>query len=134
MRMVAMANCSECKGELPANASFCPKCGASVQSGAVGAMIQDARQALSANPDDAAARYNLAIAHKLGGADQLALEELQRVTDLQPDFADAHYQKGILHAKAGRSGEARTALSRALELDPDHAQAKRLLERLPEAG
>jgi Flp pilus assembly protein TadD len=97
-------------------------------------MVDDAKQALSANPDDASARYNLAIAYKLGGMDDLALEELSRVAELQPDFVDVHYELGLLHAKSGRTEEAIGALSRAVELGPGHARAERLLRRLRERG
>jgi len=97
-------------------------------------MVEDARQALSSNPNDASARYNLAIAYKLGGMDDLALQELSRVAELQPDFVDVHYELGALHAKSGRTEEAIGALSRAVELEPGHARAERLLQRLRERG
>ncbi len=93
-------------------------------------MVEDARRALSSNPDDASARYNLAIAYKLGGMDELALQELSRVAELQPDFGDVYYELGLLHAKLGRREEAVGALKRAVELDPDHERAERLLLRL----
>jgi tetratricopeptide (TPR) repeat protein len=97
-------------------------------------MIQDARQALTSNPDDTSARYNLAMACKLGGLDDVAIEELQRVAELQPDFGDAFYEMGLIHSKHGRRQEAISALARARELDPDDVRAHRLLERLRSGG
>jgi len=111
-------------------ANFCAACGAALRSPAIAAMIEDARRAISRQPDDASARYNLALAYKLAGTDELALAELVRVVELAPDFADAHYEIALLKAKSGRMGEAEEALSRALELDPEHAGARRLRERL----
>ena len=129
-----MSKCPNCGAEVPEEANFCPKCGASKRSSAIDRMIEDARQALASNPDDAPARYNLAIAYKLGGMEDLALQELSRVAELQPDFGDVHYEIGVLHAKSGRAEEAITALARAVELDPGHTRAERLLERLRGAG
>ncbi len=126
-----MSECPNCGRELEGAHSFCPSCGASaVQSPAVAAMIQDARQALATNPDDTSARYNLAIAYKLGGMDDMALEELARVAEMQPDFEDAHYEMGLLHAKYGRKKQAIAALTRARELDPEDQRVDRLLKRL----
>jgi Flp pilus assembly protein TadD len=127
-----MATCAKCKQDLPPEANFCPNCGQSLQSSAVSAMIDDARQTLSSDPGDAAARYNLAIAYKLGGVDDLALEELEQVATLQPDFADAYYEMGLLHAKSGSGEKAVSSLKRALELDSNHSRAHKLLARLQE--
>lgn len=101
-----------------------------MHSPAIAAMIQDALKALNQKADDAAARYNLAIAYKLAGSDELAIAELTKVAQLQPDFADAFYEVGALHAKHGRRSEALAALTRAIELDPEDTRAARLLERL----
>jgi len=125
-----MAKCQSCGADAADGADLCPICGASLRSSAIGAMVEDARQALAENPDDASARYNLAIAYKLGGLADLALEELSRVAEEQPDFSDVHYEIGVLHAQAGRTKEAAAALTRALSLDPDHARARRLLRQL----
>lgn len=125
-----MAECPNCGRAVEQGANFCAHCGTSLRSQAIDRMIQDARRLLDTNPGDTAARHNLALAYKLGGMDELALQEFTRVTQLQPDFGDAHYEIGLLHAKAGRTQEAIAALSRALEVEPDHARARRLLARL----
>jgi tetratricopeptide (TPR) repeat protein len=94
------------------------------------AMIEDARRALRRNPADADAHYNLALAYRMTGPEELALKEFAVVAELQPDFADPHYEIAALHAKAGRTEEALAALRRALQVDPEHREAKRLLEQL----
>jgi Flp pilus assembly protein TadD len=129
-----MAKCQSCGADLADDANFCPKCGASVRTTAVDDMVEDARRALSQNPNDASARYNLAIAYKLGGLADLALQELARVADQQPDFADVHYEIGVLQAQAGRPKEATAALTRALSLDPGNSRAQRLLQKLKALG
>jgi len=129
-----MAKCPKCGAEAAEEANFCAACGASLRSRAIAAMIEDARRALSSSPDDASARYNLAVAYKLSGMEDLALQEFSRVAELHPDFADAHYEMGLLHAKSGRTQEAVAALARTLESDPDHTRARRLLERLRPEG
>lgn len=126
-----MVKCPSCGREIEGGPSFCPACGApAVESPAIAAMIQDARQALTSDPDDTSARYNLAMAYKLGGLDDIAIEELQRLAELQPDFGDVFYEMGLIHAKHGRRQEAISALARARELDPDDVRAHELLERL----
>ena len=125
-----MPKCPSCGQEVAEGMNFCGYCGAGLQSRAIQDMISDARRALSSDPNDASARYNLAIAYKLAGMDSLAVQELARVAELQPDFGDAHFEMGLLHAKSGRAGEAIAALNRVLELDPEHARARELLARL----
>ncbi len=125
-----MGNCSTCGSEVEAGANFCAKCGASMHSPAVAAMIHDALKTLGQTPEDASARYNLAIAYKLAGSDDMAIEQFTKIAELQPDFADAFYEIGALHAKYGRRSEALAALTRARELDPDNRRVIRLLERL----
>jgi Flp pilus assembly protein TadD len=129
-----MAQCPTCGRDIEAGINFCPACGASVHSPAVAAMIQDALKVLSQKPEDASARYNLAIAYKLAGSDEMAMGEFSKVAQLQPDFADAYYEMGALHAKHGRRSEAAAALTRAQELEPQNARIARLLERLGHTG
>jgi tetratricopeptide (TPR) repeat protein len=115
-------------------ARFCSYCGASFRYPSLQRIIEDARATLDANPDDAAARHNLALAYKLGGMDDLALREFARVVELQPDFGDAHFEIALLRAKRGDTEEAIAALDRVLKLEPDHERARRLLSRLRGQG
>ncbi|MFB3882126.1 MAG: zinc-ribbon domain-containing protein [Armatimonadota bacterium] len=125
-----MAQCPTCGRETEPGANFCPTCGASLVSPAVAAMIQDAHKVLGQKPEDAFARYNLAIAYKLAGQDELAIEQFAKVAESQPDYADAFYEMGALYAKHNRRPEAVAALTRAYELEPENARVRRLLERL----
>jgi len=125
-----MRTCPNCERVAEDSANFCPNCGASLRAPAMEAMIDDARRALRKNPADAEAHYNLALAYRMTGPEELALKEFAVVAELQPDFADPHYEIAALHAKAGRLEEAMAAAQRALALDPAHREAKRLLEKL----
>lgn len=125
-----MRICSNCERAVEDHANFCWNCGASLRAPAMEAMIEDARRALRRNPADADAHYNLALAYRMTGPEELALKEFAVVAELQPDFADPHYEIAALHAKAGRTEEALAALRRALQVDPEHREAKRLLEQL----
>lgn len=129
-----MPNCPSCGAEVAEGSNFCPRCGASMMSPAMSDMIQDARKALNADPSDTSARYNLAIAYKLGGMHDLALEELSRVAEQQPDFGDVHYEIGTLLARLGRREEAAAALRRAQELSPEDRRVQQLLERVENEG
>ena len=125
-----MERCPTCGQAVSGEQNFCSACGAGLRSPAIDQMIEDARKALRSHPDDTAARYNLALAYKPGGADALALEELSRVAEEQPGFADVHYEMALLYAKRERTGEAVAALKRVLAIEPDHSRAARLLARL----
>jgi tetratricopeptide (TPR) repeat protein len=125
-----MRTCPTCERTVEDRANFCPNCGASLRAPALEGMIEDARRALKKNPADADAHYNLALAYRMAGPEEMALKEFAVVAELQPDFADPHYEIAALHARAGRIEAAVAALRRALELEPAHLQAKRLLEKL----
>jgi len=129
-----MPRCESCGKEREEGQRYCPHCGASSLPPTVAAMIEDARQTLQSHPDDTAARYNLAIAYKLAGLADLAVEELSRVAKAQPDFADVHYELAVLHARHGRRAEALAALARVQKLDPDDPRAERLLRQLDSSG
>ncbi len=121
-----MPKCSSCGAEVTEEMScFCPSCGVSLRSDAITSMIEDARRALNMNPNDLAARYNLALAYKLAGMTELAVNELVRVSEAQPDFADVHY---VLYLKTGRVEEAKGCFRRVLELEPEHPRARKALE------
>jgi Flp pilus assembly protein TadD len=125
-----MRTCPACNQEIAEGHNFCSRCGASLLSPALAAMIQDAHKALADNPGDTSARYNLAIAFKLAGMEELALEQLQQLAEAQSDFADVYYELGLLLAKHSRKEEAITALQQAEALDPEDSRASKLLAKL----
>ncbi|WNG57726.1 tetratricopeptide repeat protein [Archangium gephyra] len=78
------------------------------------------REAVSLGPDDARARYHLAIAHRLRGELTEARNELLAALELEPTLAPACAQLGGLALVAGELQEAMSWLSRALAIHPGH--------------
>jgi tetratricopeptide (TPR) repeat protein len=131
-----MPACVNCGREIATDFSFCPYCGHLVQQApeaqdtAMGRIIDEARRALDRNPNDALARYNLALGYRMTGLRELALRELMRVAEQEPEYADAFYEIGAISAEEGRRDQAIPALRRALQLEPEHRKARRLLAKL----
>jgi len=125
--------CRNCDAEIAADAAFCAKCGARQAAGAafetIDRMIEDYRRKLDHKPDDADARFNLALAYKHKRLDQLAIVELERLRGQTADFADLEYELGALYLRQGRAADALAAAQRALAIDPEHRAARRLLDR-----
>jgi len=128
--------CPHCNAENPQGARFCNQCGRSLALAgqrpdlAIDEMIEDYLRAVEKNPSDAMARYNLGLAYRLKGLNDLAETEWKKVRELSPDFADVEYQLALLFRLRGDIEEARLAAARALEIDPAHVRARRLLEQL----
>jgi len=89
------------------------------------------RKALALNPDNIAARNNLAVALWKQGRLAEAIEQLREVARRQPDRPDAHYNLGVILLEAGRKDEASAAFAEALRLGADPAEVR---ARLTEAG
>ncbi len=130
--------CRTCDAEVAEGSAFCPKCGArqavGIQLETVDRLIEDFRRRLDERPDDADARFNLALAYKHKGLDELALAELERLREQAPGLADLEYELAALHARRGAIAEARQAAQRALAIEPDHRAARSLLRRLTRKG
>jgi len=128
--------CRSCDAELPEGAAFCLKCGARQVAGetfeTIDRMIEDYRKRLDQKPDDADARFNLALAYKTKRLDDLAIHELERLRTQVSDFADLEYELGALYLRQGSRDQALNAAQRALAIDPEHHPAKHLLERINE--
>jgi len=82
-------------------------------------LIADYRKRLQDAPEDPDLHYNLALAYRVEGSFELAIQELLIVTHLIPDFAEAFYQLGLLYRQIGDIEKAREAFQEAAMLDPD---------------
>ena len=60
--------------------------------------IEDAREAVRKNPDDAEAHYNLGIAYGESSKWKEEIEAYKQAIKIDPDYADAHYNLGIAYA------------------------------------
>src|SRR6201989_1547809 len=68
------------------------------------------KEILAQNPNDAFARYGLAMEHANQGDTATALEEFQQLTTAHPDYTAGYQMAAQLLIKAGRDGEARQRL------------------------
>ena len=68
------------------------------------------KQVLEQNPNDAFARYGLAMEHWRTGEIQTALAEFRKLLELHPDYVAGYQMAGQMLSAAGRSEEARQIL------------------------
>jgi predicted Zn-dependent protease len=88
---------------------------------------EQAGEILKAVPGHPTARLTLAIAHRLSGQSQAALDVLASLVEDQPNWAAAQLEFGIASGEAGLGTQALAALKRAVHLKSDLPDAWRLL-------
>ena len=91
------------------------------------------RQALTLDPDNAAAHHQLGFLRGNAGAHAEALEHFKAVTRLLADYADGWRLKGRALENLERPDEAETAYRQALALDPGNVLALARLASLYES-
>jgi predicted Zn-dependent protease len=64
------------------------------------------KEILAQNPNDAFARYGLAMEHASRGETETALNEFRELTTLHPDYTAGYQMSAQLLIKAGRNEEA----------------------------
>ena len=93
-------------------------------------------EALKKNPDDAFARYGLAMEFSNAGQAELAWEHFEYLLTCHPEYSATYYQAGTLLWKQGRREEAEKVLRHGVEVTrrqgKSHAQSEleRALEEL----
>ena len=75
------------------------------------AMLQEI---LAQSPDDAFARYGLALEYANAGQTEDALREFQTILDKNPDYVPAYQMSAQTLITAGRPDEARTFLEKGI--------------------
>lgn len=94
------------------------------------------KQILAQNPDDAFARYGLAMEHSRAGAIDAALAEFNRLIEQHPAYVAGYQMAAQMLAAAARREEARSYLERGIaaaqKAGNAHAQSEMqtLLEEL----
>jgi superkiller protein 3 len=76
--------------------------------------------AVSLSPNDARARYNLALAQQYLGDSEIAIAGYRRAIDLDPQLLDAYINLGNLYNEIGLNEDALETFQEALELDPEN--------------
>jgi Flp pilus assembly protein TadD len=72
--------------------------------------LQLLTQFLRENPNDAFARYGLAMEQSNRGNVEEALGEFNKLIELHPDYSSGYFMAAQLMARVGRTEEARTFL------------------------
>lgn len=75
--------------------------------------IQSAEEAVTANPDDPAARVRLAAAYLEQGSPGLAKEQATLALRIDPELPDAHFVLGVAHYRLGEHEAAVESLTKA---------------------
>lgn len=91
------------------------------------------REALTLDPDFAAAHSGLGLALYSLDDTEAALEHLTLSLGLLYQQPNTHFNLGLVLARNGHLTQASSALRNALELAPDHSKAARLLGRVERA-
>lgn len=86
------------------------------------------KELLTANPEDAFARYALGLEYSGSGDTDAALAEFQRLLSSHPDYTNGYFMAAQTLARADRNDEARAMLERGIEsarrTRNQHAQAE----------
>ena len=72
--------------------------------------LQMLMQVLRENPNDAFARYGLAMEHSNRGNVEDALGEFNKLIELHPDYSAGYFMAAQMLARAGRTDEAKSFL------------------------
>lgn len=94
------------------------------------ALAAEFESVVSKHPNDADARYSLALALFYNEHWASAAEQLRRVVGLQPNFADAYARLVVCLARMGKGSEAVAAVEAGLAVAPQHEDLVRLKEQL----
>lgn len=72
-------------------------------------------QILEQNPNDAFARYGLAMEYANMGQTETALQQFSKLLELHPDYTNGYFMAAQTLAKADRTEEAKTMLGKGIE-------------------
>ncbi len=99
------------------------------QEGSGGSLEERDRYVL-ANPDDLAARREMALILLSEERFMDAMGQADQILERQPDDPTAFYVQGVVRLTMGQRGRGRELLERAIELDPQHLHSLIALGRL----
>ena len=77
--------------------------------------LQMLTEFLQQNPDDAFARYGLAMEYSKAGHTAQALAEFNKLLELHPDYSNGYFMAAQLLERSGRTPEARQMLEKGVE-------------------
>jgi len=77
--------------------------------------LQMLSEFLQQNPDDAFARYGLAMEYSKAGQTAQALAEFNKLLERHPDYSNGYFMAAQLLERSGRTPEARQMLEKGVE-------------------
>src|SRR5438105_15031201 len=93
---------------------------AAAQQGDYEGAVEAFEKAVEINPNDARARYNLALAQQYLGDSELAIAGYRRAIDLDPQLLDAYINLGNLYGELGMHEDSLETFQQAIDLDPEN--------------
>lgn len=72
-------------------------------------------QFLEQNPEDAFARYGLAMEYSKAGQTEQALEQFGKLLELHPDYTNGYFMAAQTLERSGRAAEAKKMLENGIE-------------------
>ena len=120
-----MTKCPICNNAVSSDTAFCTKCGARLTPGkepnlAILDLITEYQQRVGQQPDDANARYNLALAHSQAQQYGAAIQQLELVCSMEADFVDALHLLAICRNQIGDKEGAEAILCQLRQDAPSH--------------
>ena len=103
----------------PEEQAWTDKGNAAAQRGDFESAAEAFEQAVLISPDDARARYNLALAQQYLDDSELAIAGYRRAIDLDPQLIDAYINLGNLYGELGLHEDSLETFQQALELNPE---------------
>ena len=83
--------------------------------------LEDAKEEVRKNPDDAEANYNLGYAYGNSGKYEEAIESYKQAIRIYPDYAEAHVNLGYAYNLLGKYKEAIKSHKQAIKINPEDA-------------
>jgi len=77
--------------------------------------LQMLSQFLEQNPNDAFARYGLAMEYSKAGQTEQALAEFNKLLELHPDYTNGYFMAAQTLERAGRTPAAKAMLEKGIE-------------------
>ncbi len=127
--------CPVCRAEIIETVVFCPRCGARLEEEdkevnlAVLELAAQYERRVRDHPEDANARFNLALTYLQARRWGAAVQQLELVRQMEPDFPDGWYWLVVARHQLGDREGAQATLQEFLRRFPDHPKAVALRQR-----
>ena len=105
-----------------------------LRHGLVDQALEQTRQALDINPDNASALYTQAVCLRYNGQLEAALETVGRLHELAPEYGRGYQEAGHIRREAGAIEEAIRAYDQATKLNPGLLVSWKALAELQRAA